>query len=152
MKKIQNYFIPVLIGLFIIACGNATEGNESDNDSLKTEQVEVEATETEKKIKLTGKHCFELETEKLSNSIEITILEDNKVKGVKDVYVHDEDYLVTSESIFTGILEGDSLKLDVTIEIEDDVINQSETWALKDSKITIGEEVYTKVECKESPE
>lgn len=152
MKKFKFYFIPTLIGLSIIACGNANEENGSDKDSLQTEQVEVDATETEKKVELTGKHCFELETEKLSNNIEITISEDNKVKGVLDVYVHDDDYLVTSESNFTGALEGDSLKLEVTIEIEDNVINQSETWAFIDGKIIIKEEVYTKVECKEPTE
>ena len=95
--------------------------------------------------------CFELETAIESNYVEIHFQVNNKVKGIFDVYIHDEEmgYETSSWSEFTGKIEGNKIIVDLTIEIEDNIEQQSETWILKDDQLFVNEVIYTKCDCRE---
>ena len=95
--------------------------------------------------------CFELETEIVSNTIEITFLDDTKVEGILNVYIHDEEmgYETSSYSEFTGKLTGEELIVDLVIEIEGNTEYETVTWIYKGDKIMIDNEVYIQVDCSE---
>ena len=98
---------------------------------------------------LDKKVCFEHKSEIRTNTIEITFLADNKVTGRKDVWIHTEEYENSSESTFEGKITGDKIKVELTIEIEDNIEHVSEIWEYKNDVLTENELKYVKVECEE---
>jgi len=96
------------------------------------------------------KLCFALENEMYTNYVEITFLENNKVEGILDVYIHDEEmgYETSSYSEFKGKIIGEKVNVNLTIEIEGNTEFQSETWLYKENTLLIDGDTYIKTDCR----
>ena len=116
----------ILFSIFLMNCGTNSANDETKDISDKEDTIVAETPEVEipdESVDNSGKICFEYEDEKFSNSIEIYFLENNKVKGMMYVYIHDEEmgYDVTSDSEFEGEISGDKIMVELTIEIEGNI-------------------------------
>jgi hypothetical protein len=82
----------------------------------------------------------------------LEFLDKEKVKGVIDVSIHDGEmgYYSSSYSEFTGILKGDELTVELTIEIEDTIQTDTQIWTYTGDTVVINERIYKKVECEET--
>ena len=97
-----------------------------------------------------GTFCFLYETEVLINNIRITYLPDNKIIGTRDVAVDYDgsgDFYGGSTSEFEGEISGTKITVNITIEIEGDIIHETQTWKYIDGVLTIYENRYTEIVC-----
>lgn len=96
--------------------------------------------------------CYEYFTSRVSTTLKITYLADNKVEGTMSNDVHDEinDYFTSSESVFKGEIAENSIHVDLEIEIEDNVETVNEVWEIQDGKLIINDNEFFLGECEAS--
>ena len=95
--------------------------------------------------------CYQRTTETLDETIRISISQDNKVSGTIDASIEDDEngYYTTYGGDFSGELWGKTLTVTVSIEIEGDVMEETETWILNKEKGTLikGNFVHQLTKC-----
>lgn len=148
-KKLSVTGLIILLSLTLMNCGTNSAGNDI-KDTVENKEEAFVSENPDKQVDKTDKLCFELENKKFSNFIEIFFLDNNKVKGNFYVHVHDEDmgYETSSDSKFEGEISGDQIKVELTVEIEDNIEHESEIWEYKTGVLTINGNEYVKTECK----
>lgn len=152
-KKSLIIGLVILSGILFMnfATNSATEETKS---MIRIKEKVVGSNPQDIQVNKDVEMCFEFENDKFSNLIEMHFLDNNKVKGIMSVYVHDEEmgYSASSYSDFEGEISGTQIKVELTIEIEDNIEHESGIWEYKDEILTIDEMKYTKVECKKDEE
>lgn len=93
--------------------------------------------------------CFELLSDTYSHRIDIKFSDDGSVSGTLDVYIHDKEssYENSSYSEFSGSVKDNEVKVELEIEMEGELIYESEVWIYEDDYIIRNEMKYFEVEC-----
>lgn len=99
-----------------------------------------------------GKYCFNLKTKTLSGQGELTVRANNQVTGNIQATIQNpaEGYYSSYQQTFSGNLNGNRLKVNVTTKIEYDTQRSQETWILTNNSLNTKRETLTKVSCSAS--
>lgn len=147
----MTYQLPIKTWILLIGFGLIT-GCGSTNPNLNEDSSAPNSSETtaeESQMVAAGTHCFELESQTLSSTIQFNIASDGSVTGSSEGLIHDEaqGYYSSYTQNLEGFVKGEQLELAVTTNIENDIQEEQETWTLSTESLNTGRQTYPKVEC-----
>jgi hypothetical protein len=96
-----------------------------------------------------GDYCYGLEDNITSAVVRLTIAPDLTTNGTVQATIQDYEnsYFTSYDQLLVGQLQGNTLDLDVTTDIELDTQQTQETWQISETSLDDGRNTYERVDC-----